>query len=134
MLKQYRLLIFAGIAIIAIAFSSLVPPVNRYIVGEHHRDVIREFDRWAEEYAVVTDYYSATRAANMIGYISTYYTPCDGYRSDDETEQRLQVARQRSMTQIADVLSAYTGNVMADPLDWPAEIHDNTKKHPAEVD
>ncbi|QDS88705.1 hypothetical protein EC9_28970 [Rosistilla ulvae] len=131
-LTKYRRLIFAGFAIVAIVIACLIggPRLNRRIVGEHQRNVIRELDRWADEYAVVTDRDSAIRSANMIGYISTHYTPCDGYRSDDATEQRLQVARQRSMTQIADALSEYTGIAVADPLDWPAEMSDNAAGPP----
>lgn len=109
-----RLYTFAGIAIVLFAIAAVifVPRVNRWMVGHHQRHVVRELDLWADEYSQITDRDSADRSAEMIDYISTYYTPSDGYRADPQIEQRLQNARQRSIARIADAISEYTATVV----------------------
>ena len=128
MLTRYRLLTIVGLTVtLAVAACVIVmPTLTRHMVREHQQNVILEFDRWADEHSIVTDRETAIRAAGMIDYISNYYPPGDGYRSDSETERRLADARRNAMSRIANALSAYTGTVMAHPLDWPAELCDNT--------
>lgn len=125
-----RIAIFTELTVglAAIVCVIVIPLFTRRIVHEHHQNVIREFNGWADEHSVVSDSDAAVRAAGMIGYISTYYSRSGGNRSDSETEQLLEDTRQRSMKRIADALSAYTGIVMANPLDWPAELCDNTRQ------
>lgn len=107
MFTKRRLFTFAGrsLAFIPIAFIVIVPLISRRVDGAHQRNVIGELDRWAVEYSLITDRDSAIRAACMIEYASNYYTPCDGYRTDPDTEQPLQVALQRSVSKIAHALS-----------------------------
>ena len=130
MLTRHRRLTFAGLAfaLTAIVCVIVMPALTRHMVRGHQQNVIREFDRWADEHSVVTDRETAIRAAGMIEYISTYYPPGEGYRSDSETERQLADARRHAMSRIANALSAYTGTVMASPLDWPAELCDNTRQ------
>lgn len=128
MMQKRRLatvVLFSIAAVAAICFV-VVPHIQRKFTRQHQLNVIQEFDRWAVEYSDVDDRDSAMRAASMIDYISTYYPVTGGYQSDSETGLRLGNARQDAMDRIASGLSRYTGTVMIDPLDWPAELCDNT--------
>mgnify|MGYP001014321692 CR=1 FL=1 len=54
-------------------------------------------------------YVSAIRAAEMVGYIHSYYVPGPGYRGPLEIEVALEGQRRESMGRIVASLERYTG-------------------------
>ncbi len=88
--------------------------LTRKGVELHQRAVTRELIEWGNEYSQINDDESAIRAAEMIGYIDTYYVPSDGYCGFDETERELETARANSLRQLIKALEAYTGRGFGD--------------------
>ena len=83
--------------------------LTRKGVEIHQRAVTREIIEWGNKHSQINDDKSAIRAAEMIGYIDTYYVARDGYRGFDETERELESARANSLRQLVEALEAYTG-------------------------
>lgn len=108
--------------VLAIAISSALVGtrwLTRYIVGIHQSSVTREILEWTAEYEKVNDAASALQAAEMLGYIKTYYPVNDDYRGSDETERELETSRAKCMRRLIDALEAHTGNSFGDDhLAW----------------
>jgi hypothetical protein len=99
-------LVLAGTIVLVIY---LPPRLVNYGVGLHQRSVTRSLGEWEREYSQIKTKHDAIRAAEMLGYISTYYVPGPGYHSDPETEAALQAQRERALSTIAGALERFTG-------------------------
>ena len=103
------LLLCLGLAGIVFLVIYLPPRLVSYGVGLHQRSVTRSLGEWGREYSHIQTKNDAIRAAEMLEYISTYYVPGPGYRSDPETEATLQAQRERSLATISAALQRFTG-------------------------
>lgn len=97
----------AGVAVLAI--WTLRPALETRLVGAHQRGVTRSLAKWAQEDSTITNDASAIHAAEMVGYISSYYVPGEGYRGPAEVEAALETQRQQTMRQLVASLERYTG-------------------------
>lgn len=114
------LMVLAGIVVIGLltVWMSL-PRIERWGVGFHQKSVTRSLADWGRETATITNDASAIHAAEMIGYMSSYYVPGPGYRGPDETEAALEQQRRESIELVVAALQRYTGlDYGADPERW----------------
>lgn len=104
-LAAFVLVMVAGVVTVRIAF----PRIQRWGVGLHQRSVTRSLAAWGTTDARITDDASAVHAAQMVGYISSYYVPGPGYRGPLEIEAALERQRHESIASIVASLQRYTG-------------------------
>jgi len=83
--------------------------IERWGVGFHQKSVTRSLATWAPETANITNSASAIHAAEMIGYMSTYYVPGPGYHGPMEVEAALEKQRRTSIELVVGSLERYTG-------------------------
>src|SRR5688572_21422589 len=74
-----------------------LPRIERWSVGSHQKSVTRSLAAWAPETANITNSASAIHAAEMIGYMSSYYVPRPGYHGTMEVEAALEKQRRKSI-------------------------------------
>ena len=86
-----------------------LPRIERWGVGVHQKSVTRSLAAWCVEDARITNDASAIHAAEMVGYIASYYVPGSGYRGPLEIEAALEKQRRESIERIVDSLARYTG-------------------------
>ncbi len=86
-----------------------LPRIERWGVGVHQKSVTRSLAAWGVEDARITNDASAIHAAEMVWYISSYYTPGPGYRGPLEVEAALERQRRESIKRIVASLERYTG-------------------------
>ena len=97
----------AGAAVLAIWI--LKPAIERRLVGAHQRSVTRSLAKWAQQDSNITNQASAIHAAEMVGYVSSYYVPGEGYRGPADIEAALETQRQRTIGQLVASLERYAG-------------------------
>ncbi|CAN5406388.1 hypothetical protein BH10PLA2_BH10PLA2_39040 [soil metagenome] len=112
----------ASLAIVAF-IACCGGPVWRLIeggpAGFHQISVKHELAEWEREYSSVRDWRKAWRAAEMLEYISIYYTPRPGYRGSKRSEAELEAQRAQTLKSIASGLRDFTGqNFEADAAQW----------------
>ncbi len=104
--------LLAATAVLAIIFATATIGL-RWLTHKgveiHQRSITREIIQWGNEYAQINNDASAIRAAELIGYIKTYYVVGDGYRGPDESGRELEIARATSLRQLVEALEVYTG-------------------------
>ncbi len=84
--------LLAATAVLAIIFATATVGLRwltHKVVEIHQRSVTREIIQWGNECAQINNDASAIRAAEMIGYIKTYYVAGDGYRGYDGSDENL---------------------------------------------
>ena len=108
-LKVFLAVAFGIAGITAVAIWSLRPVIETHLVGVHQRSVTRSLAKWAQEDSVITNDASAVHTAEMVGYVSRYYVPGDGYRGPAEVERALETQRRRTIGQLVASLQRYTG-------------------------
>ncbi len=86
-----------------------LPRIERWGVGFHQKSVTRSLAAWGVEDARITNDASAIHAAEMVGYISSYYVPGPGNRGPLEVEGALETQRRESIERIVASLERYTG-------------------------
>jgi len=64
---------------------------------------------WAEEESHIATWEQATHAVDVMTYVSHYYVPGEGYRSDSQTERALEAQRQKTLQTIGRGLEEYSG-------------------------
>lgn len=99
------LVVTAGVVTVWMSF----PSIERWGVGFHQKSVTRSLAAWGVEDARITNDASAIHAAEMVGYISSYYVPGPGYRGPLEVEAALERQRRESIERIVASLERYTG-------------------------
>ena len=99
----------AAIALIVAAVSIwAVPVIFRSFAAVHQRDVTRELAEWKLQYSNITSDEDASRTADVLGYVQTYYVPSDGYRSDSTTEAMLEAQRSETVDALVAALKTYS--------------------------
>ena len=93
----------------ALAVWLSLPRLNTWIVGHHQRSVTRSLAAWGAESAAITSDASAIHAAEMVGYMSSYYVPGGGYRGPTAVEAALEAQRRASIGLVVAALQRYTG-------------------------
>jgi hypothetical protein len=102
--------ILAGLTVLAIVSAPLAwNRLETWGVGLHQRSVTQELANWEQECGRVTSEAEVDRAVGMLEYISGYYVPADGYRSNPQTEAALEAQRAKTLSTIAGALREYTG-------------------------
>jgi hypothetical protein len=114
MLIPHKLKVFLGVAfgvtgVAALTIWILWLGVERRLVGAHQRNVTRSLAQWAQADSKITNDASAIHAAEMLGYVSSYYVPGEGYRGPAEVEAALESQRQQTIGQLVASLERYTG-------------------------
>jgi len=104
-LISFAVVVAAGVVTVWIT----LPRIESWGVGFHQKSVTRSLAAWGLEDAKITDDASAIHAAEMIGYMSTYYVPGPGYRGPFEVEASLERQRRESIERVAASLERYTG-------------------------
>jgi hypothetical protein len=104
-LISFLVVAVAGVVVIWMT----LPRIERWGVGFHQKSVTRSLAAWGVEDARITNDASAIHAAEMVGYISSYYVPGPGYRDPREVEAALESQRRESMDRIVASLERYTG-------------------------
>jgi hypothetical protein len=99
------LLVAAG----ALAVWLSLPRLNTWVVGFHQKGVTRSLATWAPEAATITNDASAIHAAEMVGYMSSYYVPGECYRGSAAVEAALEAQRRQSIAMVVASLERYTG-------------------------
>lgn len=116
-LGAIALLVVAGVLAVWLSLSRL----NAWAVGFHQRSVTRSLAAWAPEAATITNDVSAVHAAEMVGYMSHYYVPGEGYRGPAAVEAALEAQRRKSIDLVVASLQRYTG------LDYGTNVEQWTK-------
>ncbi len=80
-------------------------------VAAHQQSTTAELAAWGQEFATIRDANEASRALGMLEYIQHYYVVAPGYRSDPETEQRLESQRDTTVRTISASLDTYFGQI-----------------------
>jgi len=123
---------FAIAGAAALAIWIVKPAVESRLVGAHQRSVTRSLAKWALEDSNITNQASAIHAAEMVGYVSSYYVPGEGYRGPADIEAALETQRQRTVGQLVASLERYTGLGYGTNLErWTewARQHKDSKGH-----
>lgn len=107
--KQFSAVALGVIGVGALAMWVLRPAIESRLVGAHQTSVTRSLAKWAGEDSQITNDASAIHAAEMVGYVSRYYVPGEGYRGPPEVETALEVQRQQTIEQLVSSLQRYTG-------------------------
>lgn len=126
--RKVRIVLISFVVVVAAGVVTVwmtLPRIERWGVGFHQKSVTRSLAAWALEDAKITNDASAIHAAEMIGYMSTYYVPGPGYRGPLEVEATLERQRQESIARVAASLEHYTGLVYGTNAqrwsEWAAE-------------
>jgi hypothetical protein len=109
---KLRVLLAAAFGIMgltALAIWALRPGIETRFVIVHQRGVTRSLAKWAQEDSVITNDASAIHTAEMVGYVSSYYVPGEGYRGLAEVEAALEAQRQKTIGRLVASLERYTG-------------------------
>jgi hypothetical protein len=97
-----------GVGVCGIAaYVVLVYWVSVEMVAAHQRAIAREIEGWEREYSQVSTANQAARGADMIEYIQRYYQVGEGYRSNPETEERLEAQRRRAIESISKAIEEF---------------------------
>lgn len=108
-LKVFLAVAFGVAGFAVLGMWTLRPAIETRLVGAHQRSVTRSLAKWAEEDSAITNDASAIHTAEMVGYVSRYYVPGEGYRGPAEIEAALATQRQQTMRQLVASLERYTG-------------------------
>jgi hypothetical protein len=108
-LKGFLAIALGIVTVAALAIWIARPAIESRLVGVHQRSVIRSLAKWSQEDSHITNDASAIHAAEMVGYVSTYYVPGEGYRGPAEVEAALETQRQQTIGQLVSSLEHYTG-------------------------
>jgi len=108
-LKVFLAVALGMVTIAAVAIWISRPAIESRLVGAHQRSVTRSLAKWGQEDSHITNDASAIHAAEMVGYVSTYYVPGEGYRGPAEVEAALENQRQQTIGQLVSSLEHYTG-------------------------
>jgi len=100
-------LVIVGAGVVTVWMT--LPRIERWGVGFHQKGVTRSLAAWGVEDARITNDASAIHAAEMVGYISSYYVPSPGYRGPLAVEVALERQRRESIERIVASLERYTG-------------------------
>ena len=126
--RKVRIVLISFVVAVAAGVVTVwmtLPRIERWGVGFHQKSVTRSLAAWALEDAKITNDASEIHAAEMIGYMSTYYVPGPGYRGPLEVEATLEKQRQESIARVAASLEHYTGLVYGTNAqcwsEWAAE-------------
>lgn len=110
--RKLKVFLAGGVGVVAVAAMTiwlLRPAIENRLVGVHQRSVTRSLAKWAQEDSTITNDASAIHAAEMVGYVSRYYVPGEGYRGPVEVEAGLETQRQQTLGQLVSSLERYTG-------------------------
>lgn len=91
---------------VAICFAAVRLMMNS-IAAAHQRSVTHSIAEWGEKHSSIEDDNDAWRAIGMLEYIRDYYVVGPGYRSDAETEERLESQRAETIRTISAALDDY---------------------------
>lgn len=83
------------------------------------RAITRELEDWAREYSQISTLEDAKRSTEMLEYIRVYYVPDEGYRSDPDTEARLESQRHRTQEAITIAIEDFKRRRSAEKLPEP---------------
>jgi hypothetical protein len=108
-LRMVLIVFWVVLAVVGVTVWMALPRIERWGVGFHQKSVTRSLAAWAVEDAQITNDASAIHAAEMVGYISSYYVPGPGYRGPLEVEAALERQRHDSIERIVASLERYTG-------------------------
>jgi hypothetical protein len=104
-LTSLVVLVAAGVVTVWVS----LPQIERWGVGFHQKSVTRSLAAWGVEDARITNDATAIHAAEMVGYIHSYYVPGPGYRGPLDVEAALERQRRDSIERIVASLERYTG-------------------------
>lgn len=90
---------------------SIIQKFNSYFIRGHQLSVIKELEEWGDNYSQIKTSQEAQKATEILAYIEKYYVPADGYRSDANTEQKLERQREHTMRRITDALEEYAARI-----------------------
>jgi len=79
--RKVRLVLISFLAVVAAGVVTVwmsLPRIERWGVGFHQKSVTRSLAVWGAEDARITNGTSAIHAAEMVGYINSYYVPGPG--------------------------------------------------------
>ena len=132
MIRNQRWFVITGcISALALAFWVAVTIPAR-IVANHQRSTTRELAAWEAEYSKIHSVADATRTAQMLRYVQTYYVVGDGYRSEPQIEAALEDQRQRTTIALLDALRQYTGQDFGlNPDEWLAYLSSSAEVKPS---
>jgi hypothetical protein len=108
-MKWFSAVALGIMAVGALAIWVLRPAIESRLVGVHQRSVTRSLAQWAGEDSKITNDASAIHAAEMVGYVSRYYLPGEGYRGPAEVEAALEAQRRQTIEQLVSSLQRHTG-------------------------
>jgi hypothetical protein len=110
--RRVGIFLISSVVLFAIAALTLwmnLPRIARSFVGFHQKSVARSLAMWGRDASQITNDASAIHAAEMIGYITAYYVPGEGYRGPAAVEAEMEKRRRESIATIATSLERYTG-------------------------
>jgi hypothetical protein len=119
--RKVRMVLISFLIVVAAGVITVwmsLPRIERWGVGFHQKSVTRSLAAWGVADARITNEASAIHAAEMVGYISSYYVPGPGYRGPLEVEAALERQRRESIERIVASLERYTGLDYGTNVEW----------------
>ena len=106
-LRTLILMAIAALVVSGICAFIVWPAIVAKTAAAHQRSVTASLAKWGDEYSTIRDVNEAGRALEMLEYIKHYYVVAPGYRSDPETETRLEEQRRDTIERISNALDRY---------------------------
>ena len=111
--------IVMSVIVLAVGAVLLVPSIEKTLARIHQEGITKELSDWSLEFGTVGNLTEAAKAIDMLRYIEAYYVAGPGYRSDYETERRLEEQRKKTIEAIVSALQVYSGKSIGDdPNAW----------------
>jgi len=94
----------------------------------HQEGITSELADWSFEFGTIGSMTAAAEAIDMLRYINGYYVVAPGYRSNPETERRLEAQRKKTIDTIVNALQVYSGKSIGnDPNAWETWMKERNK-------
>lgn len=120
---QRRLIFIAGSLVVLVAGICGYRAIPPHLVSIHQHKVKQELATWETECSTIASAEDAIRAAEMLGYVQSYYLVGDGYRSHSDTDIALENQRRSTINALVMALKRYTGmDFGADSKKWVAAL------------
>jgi predicted PurR-regulated permease PerM len=113
--KLFSVIFFFSIILTVMIYvlPSIIQNFNSHLIRGHQLSVIKELEGWGNDYSQIKTSQEAQKATEILAYIEKYYVPADGYRSDANTEQKLERQREHTIRRITDALEEYSAKIGA---------------------
>jgi hypothetical protein len=123
--RRKILIAVLGVGVCGIAaYVALYFWVSAQLVAAHQRSTMQELVTWEREFSNISTAQEAERAAGILDYARNYYVVGPGYRSDPETEAKLEAQRRRTIDTIMVAIEEFKRREAGEASAPPAESTD----------